>query len=102
MGRRREKQKRRSCRSPLFSYASSASRAAINPRQIPLINEYFSPSQAEIDEAHAILEALERAKRMGRGVITLGNRMIDAPDILKARRILEAEQQMKGVDYDEE
>ena len=39
---------------------------------------------------------------MGRGVITLGNRMIDAPDILKARRILEAEQQMKGADYDEE
>ena len=77
-------------------------KAAINPRQVPLINEYFSPSQAEIDEAHAILEALERAKRMGRGVITLGNRMIDAPDILKARRILEAEQQMKGADYDEE
>ena len=42
------------------------------------------------------LEALERAKKMGRGVITIGNRMIDAPDILKAQRVIEYEKSLRG------
>ena len=71
-------------------------KAAINPRQVQLINEYYSPSEAEIAEAHAVLEALERAKKMGRGVITIGNRMIDAPDILKAQRVIEYEKSLRG------
>ena len=39
---------------------------------------------------------------MGRGVITLGNRMIDKPDILKAERILAFEKSMKGEVADDE
>lgn len=77
-------------------------KAAINPRQVPLINQYYSPSPAEIAEARAILEALDRAEKQGRGVVTLGSRMIDAPDILKARQVLAYEQAMKGDGEDEE
>ena len=77
-------------------------KAAINPRQVQLINEYYSPSEAEIAEAHAVLEALERAKKMGRGVITIGNRMIDAPDILKAQRVIEYEKSVRGDDLCDE
>lgn len=71
-------------------------KAAINPRQVHIINEAFSPSEAEIKEAHDVLAALEHAKKMGRGVITLGNRMIDKPDILKAERILNFEKSLRG------
>ena len=45
-----------------------------------------------------MLEALEKAKKMGRGVITIGNRMIDAPDILKAQRVIEYEKSLRGDD----
>ena len=38
-------------------------KASISPRHVHLINEYFSPSEEEIAQAHAILNALERAKK---------------------------------------
>lgn len=76
-------------------------KAAINPRQVSYINEWFSPSKEELRYAHAVLEALKKAAEMGRGVVMLGNQMIDGPDILRAKRIIEIESAIKGVKTDE-
>src|SRR2546425_825888 len=41
---------------------------AIHPRQVPVINELFTPSQVEIDKARRLVEAYETARAAGQGV----------------------------------
>ena len=61
---------------------------AIHPSQIEPINDAFRPSDAEIEAATEILEALELATREGRGAITIRGRMVDAASIRQAHQLL--------------
>lgn len=61
---------------------------AIHPSQVEPINEAFSPTGAELDQARAIMAALQEAKTAGRGAVTLGGRMIDAASVRQARQLL--------------
>ncbi len=63
-------------------------KGAIHPSQIEIIHDCFMPSQEEIMEAKKIIEAIEEAKKEGRGVATIDGRMIDLPVEKKARRII--------------
>jgi len=63
-------------------------KAAIHPNQIPVIHEAFNPTQEEIDYALRVMEAIEKAKASGSGVIALGRKMIDKPVAEKAERVL--------------
>ena len=49
----------------------------------------FSPSQAEVDYAYEVMEAIRMAKEQGRGAIALRGKIIDAPIVARARRTLE-------------
>ena len=60
---------------------------AIHPGQIPVINEAFTPSKAEIDEARRVQAAFEAEPDAG--VVSLDGRMIDRPHLKIAARILE-------------
>jgi citrate lyase subunit beta / citryl-CoA lyase len=60
---------------------------AIHPVQVPIINAAFTPSQAEIDWARAVVEAFARNPRAG--AVQLNGRMLDAPHLKQARAILE-------------
>ncbi|WP_257556015.1 CoA ester lyase [Sphingobium sp. CFD-2] len=60
---------------------------ALHPAQVPIINAAFTPSAAQIAEATAIVTAFAAAPDAG--VLTLEGRMIDAPHLLQARKILE-------------
>ena len=62
---------------------------AIHPTQIAIINEVFSPSADEITRARRIVEAYDAASARGESVIRLDNQMVDAPVVLRARRVLE-------------
>lgn len=62
---------------------------AIHPDQVSVINGVFSPSADEIAAARKLVEADERAREQGEGVFRLDDRMVDAPIILRARRVLE-------------
>ena len=64
-------------------------RFAIHPAQIDTINDCYSPSDAEIDEARRIVEAFEEAERRGRGSTSLDGRVIDVPVVKRARGLLE-------------
>ncbi|MEG1800442.1 MAG: CoA ester lyase, partial [Oscillospiraceae bacterium] len=44
-------------------------KASISPRHVEAINEVFSPTMAEIDYAHEVLDVIEEAKKQGRGVV---------------------------------
>lgn len=59
---------------------------AIHPAQIAPINAAFTPSEAELTAARAIVDAFEA--NPGAGVLTLDGRMIDAPHLQAARRTL--------------
>jgi len=59
---------------------------AIHPAQVPVINEIFSPSAAEIAYAQRVVAAF--AANAGRGTLVLDGKMLDAPHLKQAQRIL--------------
>jgi citrate lyase subunit beta/citryl-CoA lyase len=64
-------------------------KSIINPRQVKIIHEIFTPTTGEIQNALAVLEAIRTAERKGSGVITLNGKMIDKPIVTRAARILD-------------
>ncbi len=60
-------------------------RAAIHPSQIEPIHRAYTPSAAEIDYAHKVIKAYEQSKG---GVALLDGKLIEAPIIKTAQRIL--------------
>jgi len=63
-------------------------KSLVNPRQIEVIHEVFAPKPEEIDYALQVVEAIQRARQMGTGVISLGGKMVDAPVVKRAVRVL--------------
>lgn len=59
---------------------------AIHPRQVAEINAGFTPSEAELERARAIVAAF--AAEPGAGVLRLDGRMIDRPHLVQAERVL--------------
>lgn len=57
---------------------------AIHPSQVALANGVFSPSEAEVQKAKRILEAMEQAKREGKGAVALDGKLIDIASIRQA------------------
>ncbi|MQX37023.1 HpcH/HpaI aldolase/citrate lyase family protein [Roseospira navarrensis] len=69
---------------------------AIHPTQIDLANDIFSPSEAEIGKAKAILQAMEDAKRAGQGAVTLDGKLIDIASIKQAEVLVNKAAQISG------
>ncbi|MDO9577697.1 MAG: citrate lyase acyl carrier protein [Candidatus Cloacimonadales bacterium] len=61
----------------------------IHPRQIPVIHANFAPTEKEIEKAKQIVAAFQEAKEKGLGVVSLGSKMIDAPVVKRAQKVLE-------------
>ena len=61
---------------------------AIHPSQLEVINETFSPSAEEVEYAHRVVEAWDRAQAGGRGSVDLDGRMIDVPVLKRAQNLL--------------
>ena len=59
---------------------------AIHPSQIAVINAAFSPSEAEIGHARAIVAVFEA--NPGAGTLALDGKMVDAPHLKSARALL--------------
>ncbi len=60
---------------------------AIHPAQVPIINAAFTPSDAEVKHAEAIVAAFEAQPEAG--VLSVGGKMVDRPHLVQARRVLE-------------
>ena len=54
----------------------------------------FAPTPAEIEKALKIVAAFEEAQAKGLGVVSLGSKMIDAPVVLRALKLIERAQAM--------
>ena len=66
----------------------------LHPLQIPVIHQAFQPSQAEVEKALKIVAAFDEAQRRGLGVVSLGSKMIDAPVVQRALRLVEQARRM--------
>ena len=65
-------------------------KASISPRHVEVINRVFSPTIAEIEYAYEVLDAIELAKKQGKGAVSLRGKMIDAPIVARAEQTIEA------------
>ena len=80
----------------LAAYAARGARdgftgmMAIHPDQVSVINRAFTPTEAEIAAARAIVDAF--AANPDAGVLAVDGKMVDAPHLVQARRVLERAQ----------
>jgi len=76
-------------------------KASISPRHVEGINAAFSPTRAEIDYAHEVMETIRKAKEEGKGVVSLRGKMIDAPIVARAAQVIEMEKAIFGGEENE-
>jgi citrate lyase subunit beta/citryl-CoA lyase len=67
-----------------------AGKTLIHPDQILVVNEIFSPTAAEVEEARRVVHAFDEALKRGEGAVALDGQMLDAPVVDRARRVLRA------------
>lgn len=60
----------------------------VHPSQVSILNEVFSPTEAELQRARRIVEGYERALAAGEGAITVDGEFVDAPYFEQAKRLL--------------
>jgi citrate lyase beta subunit len=60
--------------------------SCIHPKQVRRVNEVFTPATAEVEPARRVLEAFERSEG---GVALLDSKLIEAPIVRSARRVLD-------------
>lgn len=63
-------------------------KSIINPRQIPVVHEIFTPSQRDIIFAEKVVKEIDDKKAKGIGVFTVDGKMIDIAFYDGARRII--------------
>ncbi len=66
----------------------------IHPIQIEIIHRAFAPTAAELEKALKIVAAYEEAQARGLGVVSLGSKMIDAPVVQRALKLVARAKQM--------
>ena len=60
----------------------------IHPVQIEIIHRAFAPAPNELEKALAIVAAFEEAQARGLAVVSLGSKMIDAPVVQRAMKLV--------------
>ena len=60
----------------------------LNPKELPLVHQYFSPTPQEIEWAKEMIQLSEEAKAKGQGVAVKDNKFIGPPMVKMAQNIL--------------
>lgn len=60
----------------------------LNPMELPLAHQYYSPSEEEVKHSKEILRSDEEARRNGVGVAIINGKFIGPPFVAKAKKIL--------------
>lgn len=60
----------------------------LNPKELPLVHQYFSPSEVELANAKDILALSEEAVKQGEGVAIKNGKFIGPPMVLAAKKIV--------------
>ena len=71
-------------------------RFAIHPAQIEVINQVYSPSEAEVEHARRVIAAFETAAQQGRGSTSLDGKVVDVPVVKRAQALLDLAMTMRS------
>lgn len=68
----------------------------LNPKELPLVNQYYAPSEEEVAWAEEMVQLTEEAKAEGKGVAVKDNKFIGPPMLKMAQKILKKNQIIKN------
>lgn len=60
----------------------------LNPKEIPLVHQYYSPSAEEVADAKEMLRLYDEAQKEGKGVAIMKNKFIGPPMVIAANKTL--------------
>ena len=63
-------------------------KSLINPKQIRLVHQVFTPTEKEVRQAEKIVRAIEEQAKLGIGVFTVDGKMLDIAFVPGAKRTL--------------
>jgi citrate lyase subunit beta/citryl-CoA lyase len=63
-------------------------KVAIHPRQVEVVNRVFSPTEAEVERARALIEAFRAAEAQGHGAVKFRGMMVDYANVRRAEQVL--------------
>ena len=66
----------------------------LNPKELPLVHKYYSPSEEEIEWAKEMVKLSEEAMSEGKGVAVKGSKFIGPPMLKMAKNILAKQQRI--------
>lgn len=66
----------------------------LNPKELPLVHKYYSPSEDEVAWAEEMLELSSEAETLGKGVAVKDNKFIGPPMVKMAKNILAKHQRI--------
>ena len=64
-------------------------KSCIHPKQVRAVHEIYTPTPKEIEKALRVINGAKEAEAKGSGVISVDGKMVDAPIIARAYRVLE-------------
>ena len=67
----------------------------LNPKELPIVHRYYSPSEEEVSWAKEMVELAEEAVREGNGVAVKDNKFIGPPMVRMAKNILAKHNQIE-------
>ena len=62
---------------------------SIHPSQVPGINEVFTPSKEDLQEAQELIAAFDEHRQKGSGAFAFKGQMVDMPHLTRARKLVE-------------
>jgi citrate lyase beta subunit len=65
-----------------------AGKQIIHPNQVDVVQQAFTPSDEAITQALRLMQAFEEHQNAGRGAFALDGKMVDAPVVKAAERVL--------------
>ncbi len=66
----------------------------LNPKELPLVHQYYSPSNEEVEGSKEMLRLSEEAKLEGKGVALMNGKFIGPPMVITARKTLKKHYQI--------
>ncbi|MDX1993039.1 MAG: CoA ester lyase [bacterium] len=79
-------------------YMGYTGKLAIHPRQVPIIQQVFTPNDEQIQQARALIAAHDARQSEGVGVFEYEGRMVDQPMIRAAESVL-AQARAAGLEF---
>ena len=68
----------------------------IHPKQVEVLNEELTPSDAEVEHAQGLLAAFDAGLAQGKGAVEYKGKMIDLPVVERARELLNKSKALKA------